>query len=108
MGVDIRVMSADPALTLPHRLREAGYVVELLSEQHPGVVVTLATCRRGRETQRLGWNAIPSQPGVYHVGIGNAWAWRRSVLERRRRLLEEVTFIIEKCGGRPLFEDGDG
>lgn len=70
MGVDIRVMSADPALVLPDRLREAGFVVELRSEQRPGVVVTLATCRRGGETQRLGWDATPGQAGMYHVGIG--------------------------------------
>ena len=105
MGVDIRVMSADPALTLPDRLREAGFVVELRSEQRPDVVVTLATCRRGRDTQRLGWNSIPGQSGVYHVGIGNAWAWRRTVLERRRRLQDDVTSIIEKCGGQPLFQE---
>lgn len=105
MGVDIRVMSADPAVALPDRLREAGFVVELRREQRPGVVVTLATCRRGGDTQRLGWNAIPGQSGVYHVGIGNAWAWRRTVLERRRRLQDDVTSIIETCGGQPLFSE---
>jgi hypothetical protein len=106
MGVDIRYIPAEAVSALPDRLREAGFVVEIGSEttsQHAGVVVTLAKCRRGGDTQRLGWNPIPGRPGVFCMGIINARGWRRSVRERRERLQAEVTSIIESSGGYSPF-----
>jgi hypothetical protein len=75
------------------------------TKQHPGIEVTLATCRRGGDTQRLGWNPIPGQPELYCVGIGIARGWRRSVRERRSRLYEEVTSVILGSGGYWPFPD---
>jgi hypothetical protein len=108
MGVAIMDLPADSVVTLPDRLREAGFEVEICSEpspEHPDVIVTLATCRRGGDTQRLGWNPVPGQPVVYRVGIGMARGWRRSVRERRLRMHQEITSIVEASGGYWPFED---
>lgn len=106
MGIDVRDMPDAAAVSLPDRLREAGFDVDVSRSPHPqlpALVVTRILCRRGKDVQTLESRPSGGKPGERRVYIANARGWRRSVRLRRCQLQEDVTSIIEQNGGHWPF-----
>lgn len=99
MGLDERSMPVRSLMVLPDRLRDAGFVVEVVEESGTNPKVTVIRCRRAADTQLLTWCDEPDISDVCHIYIPNAWAWRRHLHERRSAIQAQVTAIIEENGG---------
>ncbi|MDB5336219.1 MAG: hypothetical protein JWN70_1838 [Planctomycetaceae bacterium] len=100
MGIDERDMLDADVEVLPDRLRAAGFEIAVSCEPYPGfldLIVVDVRSADGKDTQSF--VCIQEQPGQRKIYIANAWSWWPAVQNRRQKLQDDVTAVIDQSGG---------
>ena len=103
MGLDVRDIPRSMSVEIPERLRIAGFNTQVkygTSRTFPGAIITRIFCKRGDDVQEIYWHDGPNEPAICRIYIAMARGWLESNLERRIRLQDDVTEVIEQAGGR--------